>query len=156
MMDTRHADRISFANLGTTLLLHALVFALWLTFSCMRLVNPRFRRAIGSLDTTYQFRSGCAVRQLIISSGRVRTHAGAASTPDYEIAFLDLAGVLRHLRVDSNDVVGLLMENKIEQTGNEYHLFNLGYLIGLCRRFVSDLPHALRLKRQLATSGRGE
>lgn len=156
MMDRRHAERISFANVGTTLLLHGLVLVLWLTFLCMRLVNPRFRRTIDSFEATYQFRSGRAVRQLIISSGRVRTHGGAASMPDYEIAFLDLAGALRHMLVDSNDVVGLLIENKIEQTGNKYYLFKLGYLIGLCRRFVSDRPHALRLKRQVALSGRGE
>lgn len=138
---------------GAGPLLHASVLGIWLVFILVRLVDPRFRGAIESFEATYQFRVGTATRRLIVSDGRVRTRRGAVEAPEFEIVFLDLPGALRHMLKDANDVLTLMVENKIDQTGNNYYLFKFGYLCGLCERSVRELPSKIRVLPRWAGNG---
>ncbi len=75
-------------------------------------------------------------------------------SPDYEIKFIDLLGTVRHMVNDSNDVLGLLIENKIDQTGNTYYLFKFGYLFGLIERSVRNLTSKIHIGRAASDAGR--
>lgn len=131
-----------------SLALHAMVLSIWLLFKVMRLVDPNFRKAVASLDTTYSFRCGRSARVLSFSGGRVRTGRTAKGRgPDYEIVFIDLPGALRQMAKHPNDVLALMAQNKITRTGNDYYLFLIGYLFGLCEsrlQAIFRLPHAAR------------
>lgn len=125
-------------------ILHAIVLTSWVVFGVVRLLSRRFRRALRSFEATYQFRTASAGRQLIFSGGRIRTRRGIAGAPDFELVLLDPPGVLNRLRENPNDMLALMLENKIDQRGNQFYLFKYGYLWGLCLRFFEDNLSALR------------
>jgi hypothetical protein len=102
-------------------------------------MNTRFRKAVSLFIATYQFRAGSSARQLIFDGNGVRTRRGACTSPDFEINFIDLTGSLAYMRKYPNDLLTLIMENKIEQTGNLYYLYRFGYLCGLCESAFGSL-----------------
>lgn len=128
-------------------LLHGSVIGTWLVFKLARRLDPRMKKATKTFEATYQFRSGSAVRRLIFTGGRVTTRRGAVADPDYELVLLDPPAVIRQLAEDPNDVLRLLMDNKVRQRGNMYYLFRYGYLWGLCRRYATELAGRFERKR---------
>lgn len=125
------------------LMLHGGVLGLWLLVEVTRRRNVRLRRALAGFCACYQFRArGGSARRLIFGGGRARTLAGAIPAPDYEICLLDPPGILRQLARDPDDVLRLLLEGKIDQRGNPYYLFKLGYLISLCQGSARQLGRA--------------
>ncbi len=126
-------------------IMHGSVLGTRAIFELVRLFDKRFKRAIDTFEATYQFRTGASARRLVFSSGRLRTPRGTVPSPDYELVFLDPPGVFRHMLKDSNDVLRLLLENKIDQKGNNYYLFRYGYLWGLCNRFFRETLENLGL-----------
>lgn len=149
-MKPMRASKTFLSRVETGLLFHASVVGIWLVFAFIRLIDERFRRAIESFEATYQFRVGTSTRRLIVSDSRVRTRRGAVEAPEFEIVFLDLPGALRHMLKDANDMLTLMVENKIDQTGNNYYLFKFGYLCGLCERSLRELPSRILPSSRLA------
>ena len=121
------------------LLLHLVVAGIRTVFAVARWTNPKFRKAIASFEATYQFRAGPSTRRLVFQDGRISTHRGACPAPEYEVVFIDLPGALRIMSKEPNNPLRLLSQKKIEQRGNNYYLFKLGYLFGLCERQLRDL-----------------
>lgn len=113
-------------------LLHVFVVDLAVMFSIMRRRDERFAHAVSDYRAVYRFVSGRSARRLIIDHGRIKTGWGKGAAADYEIVFIDFFGALRHLSRQPNDVLQLLLQNKIGKSGNNFHLFRLGYLCGLC------------------------
>jgi len=125
--------------------LHALVVGLALLFAWMQRAEPRFRRALAGFDATYLFRYGTAARQLVFSKGKVLSRRGSGLNPDFTLTFVDLPGALRHLAARPHDVLQLMIDNRIRQSGNKFFIFKLGYLAAL----TED-----ELRRQAARLGR--
>jgi len=121
------------------LIVHAMVIGIWLVFHLVKSRSARFRKALEQFNAIYQFRTGDTGRRLIFSDGRIKIRAGIISAPDYELVLLDPPGVLKRLYKNPDDVIKLLMENKIDQRGNNFYLFKLGYLVGLCQRWFQEL-----------------
>ncbi len=119
-------------------ILHGMVIGTWAAFRLVKLRSRRFRNAVDSFEATYQFRTASAGRTLIFSGGRITTRRGFSPSPDYEIVLLDPRGAFRQLFKNPDDMIRLLMENKIDQRGNNYYLFKYGYLLGLCERFLRE------------------
>lgn len=131
-------------------LLHVFVVVVWIVFVCTRALSLRFRKTVEGFEATYQFRSASSARRLDISNGHVSTHSGVCASPDYEIYFIDLFGSLRHMVKNSNDVLWLVLENKIDHSGNIYYLFKLGYLFGLIERSIRNFTSKVHPHRQAA------
>ena len=115
-----------------TALLHVFVIELAAIFSLMRRRDERFARAVSDYRAVYQFVVGRSARRLIIDNGQIRTRRGKGSKVDYEIVFFDLLSALRQFSQQPNDVLQLLLQNKIDKSGNNFYLFRFGYLCGLC------------------------
>jgi len=124
-------------------ILHGMVIGIWAVFKLVKLRSGRFRKAVEAFDATYQFRTGAIGRRLVFSAGRIRTTRGLVPSPDYELVLIDPPGVLKRLYKNPNDLIKLLMENKIDQLGNNYFLFKFGYLVGLCERWFRELIEKL-------------
>lgn len=122
---------------------HGMVMGTAALFDLVRRADPRFRKALEGFDATYQFRTGGTAHRLIFDHGRIRTRPGRTSSPDYELNLLDPVGVVRRLVEDPNKTINLLMENKIDQRGNNYYLFKYGYLMGLADRWVKEQKASL-------------
>jgi hypothetical protein len=120
-------------------ILHGVVLGSWLIFRLVKLRSIRFQKALENFNATYQFRTGSMGRLLIFSDGNIATRRGIVPEPDYELVLLDPLGVLKRLAKNPDDVIKLLMENKIDQRGNNYYLFKFGYLLGLCQRWFQEL-----------------
>lgn len=132
-------------------LLHVFVIDLAVVFSLMRRHDKRFARAVSDYRAVYQFVVGRSVRRLIIDNGQFRTRRGKGSKVDYEIVFLDLLGALRQLSQQPNDVLQLLLQNKIDKSGNNYYLFRFGYLCGLCESHLrASMRRFPRLTRRFS------
>ena len=138
-------------SLQDKILVHGMVIGTCAVFELVRRRYPRFGRALESFEATYQFRAGssksAACRCLVFTSGRVKTRHGFTTTADYEIVLLDPAAVVKQLLDNPNDMLRLLLENKIDQYGNNYYLFKYGYLWGLCSRYFSDLAQSAAMSR---------
>ena len=137
------------SELATTAMLHGLVTAMWAVFNVVGRSDPRFRRAIADFEGRYQFRAGTTTRRLVFDRGKVRAPlsiraAREPSDPDFEILFLDLPGAISGMRDHPHDVIHLLLENKIDQTGNKHYLFKLGYLVGLCEHRLRRVAAMVR------------
>jgi len=132
------------------LLLRATVTAVAQSLDLARRIDPACRRALQDFEATYQFVHGDDAHQLCFAQGRVRARPGRAPRADYELVFIDLRAALQRLRHNPNDVLGLQLENLIEETGNIYYLFRLGYLLGLLQRRGLDLSQHLRRSRRRA------
>ena len=134
------------ARVRDAAILHGLVMGICGAFEVARACDDRFRRAISGFDACYQFRAGREGRWLRFGAGRVKTGRGVVTDADYELVLLDPVGVSKRF-VDgkANDMLQLLLENKVEQRGNIYYLFKLGYLAGLCAKRVDDIAGVLRL-----------
>ncbi len=127
-------------QLRDRLVIHAGVFGLGMLLEVIRRRDDRLRRALAGFDACYQFRTpGGAARRLIFGGGRTRSRAGRGPAPDYEVVLLDPPAVIGQLARDPDDVVRLLLEGKIDQRGNPYYLFKLGYLLGLCERHLRGM-----------------
>ncbi len=129
----------------SSLLLHGLVIGMSAGFRIARGTDSRFRRALEGYRATYLFRAGAASRQLIVGDGRIRTRAGRCAKPDCEIVFYDLSATLKHIREQPDDRFGRLSDNRIEQIGNKFYVFKLGYLGGLCEKRLRDLTSKMKL-----------
>ncbi|MBN2295040.1 MAG: hypothetical protein JXM70_21605 [Pirellulales bacterium] len=123
--------------------LHLSVIGSWAIIEIVRRRYGRLQRAIQSFEATYQFTAGSAVRSLTFSKGHVETKYGPVTSPDYELILLDPLAVARQIAINPNDIFKLMVENKIEQRGNNYFLFRYGYLLGLSRRYFEDLLTAI-------------
>ncbi|MGK5093541.1 hypothetical protein WDW89_16220 [Deltaproteobacteria bacterium TL4] len=132
-------------------LLYLLALSLWALFQIVRLKEPRFQKALKNFNATYQLRSGEATLKLVFVNEKIRIVPGRTETPDFELIFLDIPGTIQHLKDYPGDVIGLLFENKIDKKGNTYFLSKLGYLLGLCERYVREqLEHYPALSSFLA------
>ena len=125
------------------IILHGVVIGSWLVFMLVKLRYSRFQKALENFSATYQFRTGSMGRLLIFSNGRIITRRGIIPDPDYELDLINPLGVLKRLVRNPDDLIKLLMENKIGQRGNNYFLFKFGYLLGLCQRWLLDLTERL-------------
>jgi len=134
-------------------LLHSAISGVAAAFELARRLDPGFRRAVAGFSAIYQFSHGAQVRQLRFADGRVTSRAGAATRPDFEVNFIDLRGALKRLRHHPDDVLGLQLENKIQESGNIYYLFRLGYLFGLLRRRGHTFLRACRAGPRLTGTG---
>lgn len=131
----QHAiDRIKQA-----LFLHTFVIAVWLLFNVFRLLDKRFATAIRSFSATYHFCTPLCVRSLVFDCGRIKTRRGKSPSPDFEILILDPLGVLVSMSNNPDDLYTLVMENKINQSGNLFFLYKFGFLAGLCNRRFQDI-----------------
>jgi len=126
------------------IILHGIVIGSWLVFMLVKRRSSRFRKALENFNATYQFRAGKMGRLLIFSDGRIFTRRGIVPNPDYELDLIDPAGVLKRLTKNPDDLIKLLMENKIDQRGNNFYLFKFGYLLGLCQRWFQELRERVR------------
>jgi hypothetical protein len=108
-------------------------------FSINRRANPRFQAALSATDSTFRFRMGEAAVQLVISDGRVRVRPGAGRRADFELRLLDPKGVVKQMVKEPDNVLPLLIEARIEQSGNPARLFHLGYLASLCSVQLGEL-----------------
>ena len=138
-----------FEKIERAAILHGMVVGCWLLFKLFGLRYRRFRKAMEEFDAVYQFRTGSSARLLIFSKGCIKTRRGVVPLPDYELVLLDPAGVLERLLKNPDDMIKLLMENKIDQRGNIYYFFKFGYFLGLCQRCFREL-----LERFTPGSGR--
>ena len=120
-------------------MVHAMVIAIAMVFHLVNSRSSRFRKALEKFDAIYQFRTGDTGRRLIFLDGHIKIRAGLVPAPDYELVLLDPPGVLKRLYKNPDDVIKLLMENKIDQRGNNFYLFKFGYLFGLCQRWFQEL-----------------
>lgn len=123
--------------------LHGALLATWGIFEGVRLRDDRFRRALESFDATYQFRFDSTVGRLVFSGGRVRFRPGEAPSPECEVVLIDPVGALRLMRREPGNMLQLLLENKIDHRGNQFYLFKFGFLLGLCRRHVTESLRAV-------------
>ncbi len=128
-------------------ILHGVVIGSWLVLRLVKRRSRRLQKALENFRAIYQFRTGATGRLLIFSDGRITTRRGIVPEPDYEIDLIDPLGVLKRLAKNPDDVIKLLMENKIDQRGNNFYLFKFGYLLGLCQRWFQELwerisPHS--------------
>jgi hypothetical protein len=130
--------------------IHGIGVGSWALFELFGRRFERFRGALDGFEATYQFRAGSACRRLVFADGHVTTRRGAVAAPEYELELLDPVAVVRCVAADPNDVLRLLMENRIEQRGNNYYLFQLGYLMGLCQHLWGTVwvPRAPAPSRQ--------
>ncbi len=132
-----------FARIRDSIVLNGVVVGSRVAFGLAGIFSERFRRAVDGFEAVYRFSAGGGARCLVFSGGRIRIRGGGAAPPDYELVLLDPAGFLRSMRKDPNDTLRLLLENKIEQRGNNYYLFKYGYLWGLCIRLLQDVNQRL-------------
>ncbi len=134
-------------------LLHVILVAAGVLFNFFRLMDRRFSRAVDSFEAVYVIRTPSAARSLVFGRGRIRTRRGADGSPDYEIALLDPPGALKGILENPNDLITLVVENKINQQGNLFYLYKIGYLIGLAEaRFRSLSGGLVNLFRRLRWS----
>lgn len=132
------------------LALHGAVAGLAAALRVARVANPRVKRSVEDFCATYQFVSGNSVRRLVFENGKIRSRRGRADNPDYEVTIHDLPGAVRILKEEPNNLLRLMVANKIDQTGNTWYLFRLGYLAGLMERQARDLAAvAAEIKRKL-------
>lgn len=161
-MQVKNAALARAEALRAALVLPAVARGLAWTLTIARRLEPRLERALAGYDAVYELRAGKTARRLVFSAGRITT--GPAPTegtatdgepdyqPDYEIVFFDLMGALRHLARHPDDVLTLLFENRIEQRGNVYYLFRLGYLLALVQQQTNRMQAALEPVRRLLSS----
>jgi len=143
------------ARVRDAAILHGLVVGICGAFELARACDGRFRRAIEDFDALYQFRAGAEGRWLRFRSGRLKTGRGVLSEADYELVLLDPVGVSKRvLEKRPNDMLQLLLENKLEQRRNIFYLFKLGYLAGLCTRRFGDIAGGVRGVAAAARTGR--
>ncbi len=121
-----------------TATLHGFVLGIGALFSVASRLDPTIRDALSDVNATYLFHSGRASRSLILRGGRARTRNRLKAAPDFTLHFLDLDGALRTLSKEPESVLRLLSEGRIRQEGNDYYLFQFGYLVGLCERRLRD------------------
>jgi len=125
-------------------ILNVMVVGIRGMFGLVNLRSPRFREALKGFDATYRFRAGSSARRLVFADGRIGAPRGEGPAPDYELILLDPAGVVKRMYENPDDMIKLLMENKIDQSGNNFYLFKFGYLLGLCERYFRDLAGSVR------------
>lgn len=123
-------------------IIHGMGIGSWLIFTLVKLRYSRLKKALENFNAVYQFRAGSTGRLLIFSDGRITTRSGIVKAPDYELDLIDPPGVLKRLLKNPDDVIKLLMENKIDQRGNNFYLFKYGYLLGLCQRYFQELTES--------------
>lgn len=124
-------------DLTNQFLLQGFVLTLLAVFRAAWLMDPRFRKAVRSFRATYVFHSGDAAGQLVFKPGG-RFHFSprpASGREDYRVDFLDLPAAVERMAEDPNDVIRLLLENRVDASGNVYYLFHFGYLCELCRPY---------------------
>lgn len=144
MSETAVGSKGFLARLVQDALLHVLVMAAGLLFTCFRLLDSRFRRAVESFEAVYSFQTPSSSRALVFDNGRINTRRRVVGPPDFEIRLLDPRGALRSILRNPNDLITLVVENKINQRGNLFFLYKFGYLVGLCEaRFKSMRPQPL-------------
>lgn len=134
-------------------ILHAMVVGNWALFRLVKLGDGRFKKAVTDFEATYQFRTRHAGRTLTFSGGRLSTRNGIASDADYELVLVDPPGVVKRMIENPDDMIKLLMENKIDQRGNNYFLFRYGYLLGLCDRFFREQLARLPFGKKAKAAG---
>lgn len=122
-------------GLSTDLAVFGLVGGLGVLFAAANKRDDRFREAIATFEATYQFRMGRWTRQLHFERGKVWT-SGRIVEPDFEIVILDLYEAVKLISQEPENVLRLLMENRIQQRGNKYFLFRFGYLCGLTENWL--------------------
>lgn len=120
-------------------IVHGMVMGNWAIFELVRHGEPRFQKSLEDFEAVYQFRAGKSGRRLIFAKGRIKNRSGVCDLPDYELVLIDPPGVLKGLVKNPDDMIRLLMENRIDQRGNNYYLFKYGYLLGLCDDYVRGL-----------------
>ena len=135
--------KLLFSRIIGAVILHTLVIASWAIIEIVRRRYGRLQRAVESFEATYQFTDGSTIRRLIFSQGRVKTKSGPVASPDYELILLDPLAVAGQIAKNPDGLFKLMVENKIDQRGNNYFLFKYGYLMGLSRRYFEDLLAAL-------------
>jgi hypothetical protein len=115
----------------------SLAHGLTLLFVAANKRDERFRRAIADFEATYQFRVGSSAQQVHFDHGQVWTSAPSEiQEPDFEIVILDIYEAVKLISREPENVLRLLMENRIEQRGNKYFLFRFGYLCGLTEKWL--------------------
>ncbi len=129
-------------------LLHGSVLGLQALLSLSRRLDARVRHTLSAEEVVFQFRTERSARRLVIADGRVRSSAGLCTDPDFEVVFVDLEGALRRIREEPGNLLSLLVENKIEQRGNTYYLFELGYLLTLSQQALEAA-----IPRRMGASG---
>ena len=134
-----------------TATLHGFVLGVGALFSIASVLDPTFRDALTDVNATYQFRSGRASRVLVLENDRARTRFRPRTVPDFTLHFLDLDGALRTMSREPEGVLRLLSEGRIRQEGNDYYLFQFGYLVGLCERRLRDVTAKLTSLRGAAS-----
>lgn len=131
------------ARVAQDALLNVLVTATALLFTCFKLLDSRFRRAVASFEAVYLFRTPSSSRSLVFSNGRITTREDGIGPPDFEVDLLDPKGALRAVLKNPNDLISLIVENKIDQSGNLFFLYKFGYLAGLCEARFARLGDRL-------------
>ncbi|MBU1669974.1 MAG: hypothetical protein KKF41_03440 [Actinobacteria bacterium] len=128
--------------------LHALLTVVAFAFNRLKVLDARFGRAVAGYDAVYVFSTPSSERTLVFGRGRIRTRRGRAPSPDFEISILDPPGALRAILRNPDDPISLVVQNKIEQSGNLFFLYKLGSLFGLSRAYLNRVAGGVPVWRK--------
>jgi hypothetical protein len=123
-------DRLRWAGLGLGLRV--------LAFSLMRTARKDawLDRAIKELDGVFRFRSGDRIfsRHLVFRDGRVFVKKDWDGDADFTFTIYDFSGLA--LNTKTENILDVIIGNKVGQSGNMYYLFQFGFVTSLLERAV--------------------
>jgi hypothetical protein len=95
--------------------------------------DPLLGRALEATPVTYRFESanGEHARFLVVGGGQIRATAEVSSAPEVTVTFRHRRGLLA---LRPTNLLAALIRGDLRQAGNSYHLYRLGYVLGLAER----------------------
>jgi hypothetical protein len=96
--------------------------------------DPWLERALKELNGAYRFESKdrSLARHLVINKGKARMVKNLEREPDFTFTLYDPSGF--SLRTREENIIDVVIENKIGQSGNMYHLYQFGFIMSLLER----------------------
>ena len=100
--------------------------------------DPWLKRALGQFEGVYRFEStgGEHYHHIVFQAGRVFATKNSSAPPNFTFTLHrpeDLS-----LRVKSENVLEIVIANKIGQSGNLYYLYQFGFIMSLLRRSLGS------------------
>ncbi len=98
--------------------------------------DPMLGRSLNELKGAYRFQNGDGSfkRHILIGGGKARMVKDLDQEPNFTFTIRDPSGF--NLRSRADNVLDLIVSNKVGQSGNLYYLFQFGFIMSLMERSI--------------------
>ncbi len=107
-------------------------------------LSEDYRQNIKDFKGRYLFETSdeSVTASVIFDSGDMEVHSGPIPHPDVRVAFKDEMALMELLFSQNQDILNLLMENKVETEGNVNYIYRFGYLARDLQNRLTGKPHS--------------